>query len=51
MNALIAKVLSREEVYDTVQPIAMEAYAKQLDYQELLATNQKVIIEDRKSVV
>ena len=43
MNALIAKGLSREEAYDTVQPIAMEAYAKQLDYQELLATNQKVM--------
>ena len=43
MNALIAKGLSREEAYDTVQPIAMEAYAKQLDYQELLAANQKVM--------
>lgn len=43
MNALINKGLSREEAYDTVQPIAMEAYAKQLDYQQLLADNPRVM--------
>ena len=43
MNALIAKGLSREEAYDTVQPIAMKAYAEGLDYQDLLKQNEKVI--------
>lgn len=43
MNALIAKGLSREEAYDTVQPVAMKAYAEGLDYQVLLAENEKVM--------
>ena len=43
MNALISKGLSREEAYDTVQPIAMKAYAEGLDYQDLLKQNEKVI--------
>lgn len=42
MNSLIDKGLSREEAYDTVQPIAMEAWGKQLDYQTLLSDNKKI---------
>ena len=42
MNALIDKGLSREEAYDTVQPIAMRAMAEREDYQELLAADAKV---------
>ena len=43
MNALIEKGLSREEAYDSVQPIAMKAYAEGLDYQILLSENEKII--------
>ncbi|PID94577.1 MAG: adenylosuccinate lyase [Bacteroidales bacterium] len=43
MNVMIGKGLSREEAYDTVQPIAMTAYADGKDYQELLSTNEKVM--------
>ena len=43
MTTLIGKGLSREEAYDTVQPIAMEAYNNNLDYQELLRQNEKVM--------
>ena len=39
MNALIAKGLAREEAYDLVQPLAMEAYNEQKDFQTLLANN------------
>lgn len=42
MNALINKGLVREEAYDLVQPIAMEAYNNNLDYEELLKKNPKV---------
>ena len=42
MNALISKDLSREEAYDTVQPIAMKAYAEGTDYQILLSENEKI---------
>ena len=42
MNALINKGLVREEAYDLVQPIAMEAYNNNLDYEELLKKNAKV---------
>ena len=42
MNALINKGLVREEAYDLVQPIAMEAYNNNLDYEELLKENPKV---------
>lgn len=42
MNALIGKGLSREEAYDTVQPVAMTAWSNGLDYKELLAANEKV---------
>lgn len=43
MNALIGKGLSREEAYDTVQPIAMEAWTGGLDYQTLLSASDKVM--------
>ena len=43
MNALIEKGLSREEAYDTVQPIAMKAWTEGLDYQTLLKENEKVM--------
>ena len=42
MNALIGKGLSREEAYDTVQPVAMTAWSNGLDYKELLQANEKV---------
>ena len=43
MNALIGKGLSREEAYDTVQPIAMRAWTEGLDYRELLKESDKVM--------
>lgn len=43
MNALIGKGLSREEAYDTVQPIAMKAWTEGLDYQTLLKESEKVM--------
>ncbi len=43
MNALISKGFVREEAYDTVQPIAMKAWSEELDYQELLSQNEKVM--------
>lgn len=42
MMALINKGLSREEAYDTVQPIAMIAYNEKKDYQTLLSQSEKV---------
>ena len=42
MNALIDKGLSREEAYDTVQPVAMEAMRLHRPYAELLKENEKV---------
>lgn len=42
MNALINKGLSREEAYDLVQPISMEAYNNNLDYQDLLKANNNI---------
>ena len=42
MNALIGKGLSREEAYDTVQPIAMRAWTEKLDYQTLLKASERV---------
>ncbi len=42
MNALIGKGLSREEAYDTVQPIAMKAWTAGLDYLTLLKESDKV---------
>jgi adenylosuccinate lyase len=43
MNALIGKGLSREEAYDTVQPIAMKAWSEGLDYATLLQESPKVM--------
>ena len=43
MNALIGKGLSREEAYDTVQPIAMKAWSEGLNYQDLLLADAKVM--------
>ena len=43
MMALINKGLSREEAYDTVQPIAMVAYNEKKDYQTLLSQSDKVM--------
>ncbi len=43
MNALIEKGLSRENAYDLVQPIAMEAYNNQKDYHTLLINNKDVL--------
>ena len=42
MNALIAKGLSREEAYDTVQPIAMDAWTNNKDYKPLLEASADV---------
>ena len=42
MNALIDKGLSREEAYDTVQPVAMTAMKEHKPYLDLLMDNQKV---------
>ena len=43
MNALIGKGLSREEAYDTVQPIAMKAWTEGLDYKTLLSADSRVM--------
>ncbi|MBQ6045215.1 MAG: adenylosuccinate lyase [Bacteroidales bacterium] len=43
MNALIGKGLSREQAYDTVQPIAMKAWTEGLDYQTLLRASDAVM--------
>lgn len=43
MNALIEAGLSREEAYDLVQPIAMEAYNTKQDFQILLVNNTQVM--------
>lgn len=43
MNALIDKGLSREQAYDTVQPVAMRAMSERADYQELLAATPEVM--------
>lgn len=43
MNALIDKGLSREEAYDTVQPIAMEAMRENKAYSDLLKANEKIM--------
>ncbi len=52
MNALIEKGLSREAAYDLVQPISMEAYNNNKDYQTLLVENPMILkyltVEDIK---
>lgn len=40
--ALIDQGLSREEAYDLIQPIAMEAWEKQESFQKLLVQNEKI---------
>ena len=42
MNALIGKGLSREQAYDTVQPVAMKAWTENLDYLTLLKGSAEV---------
>ncbi len=42
MNALIGKGLSREQAYDTVQPVAMKAWTEGLDYKTLLEAEPAV---------
>ena len=43
MNALIGKGLTREQAYDTVQPIAMKAWTEGLDYRTLLQESDAVM--------
>ena len=43
MNALIERGFSREQAYDTVQPVAMRAMSERADYQELLAETPEVM--------
>ena len=43
MNALIEKGFSREQAYDSVQPVAMRAMSERADYQELLAETPAVM--------
>ena len=43
MNALIGKGLTREQAYDTVQPIAMKAWTEGLDYRTLLKGSEAVM--------
>ena len=43
MNALIGKGLSRETAYDTVQPLAMQAWSNGLDYPKLLSDDPTVM--------
>ena len=43
MNALIEKGFSREQAYDTVQPVAMRAMSERADYQDLLAETPAVM--------
>ena len=42
MNALIGKGLSREQAYDTVQPLAMKAWSEHVDYAGLLKSSEAV---------
>ena len=45
MNALIGKGLTREQAYDTVQPIAMKAWTEGLDYKTLLLADAGVMAQ------
>jgi len=45
MNALIGKGLTREQDYDTVQPIAMKAWTEGLDYKALLLADAAVMAQ------
>ncbi|MDR0985646.1 MAG: adenylosuccinate lyase [Mycoplasmataceae bacterium] len=43
MNKLINVGMSREQAYDTVQPIAMEAYNNNKDFRDLLVKNHEML--------
>lgn len=43
MNALIEKGLSRENAYDLVQPLSMNAYNKNLSFKEILINNNDLL--------
>ena len=43
MNALIEKGFVREQAYDTVQPVAMQAMATGANYHDLLKQNPVVM--------
>jgi adenylosuccinate lyase len=43
MNKLIIKGLSREQAYDCIQPIAMQAYNTQTQFIELLKKDKTII--------
>ena len=55
MNALIGKGLTREQAYDTVQPIAMKAWTEGLDYRTLLKESDAVMglltIEELEGII
>lgn len=40
--ALIDKGMSREEAYDTVQPLAMDAWEQQVQFRSLIEKNEKI---------
>lgn len=42
MNALITKGLTREQAYDVVQPLAMQAYNNEQDFQTILLANHTI---------
>jgi len=43
LSTLIEKGLSREEAYDIVQPLAMKAWEKKIEFIELLQQNKTVV--------
>ena len=43
LTKLIDEGLSREEAYDLVQPIAMKAWHEQLNFKDLLLTDERVL--------
>jgi len=42
LNTLVAKGLSREEAYDIVQPIALQAYRDKEDFHTLLSIDERI---------
>lgn len=42
MNKLLTKQLSRETVYDLIQPIAFKAYNEKINFKDLLAANGEI---------
>ncbi len=51
MNQLITHGFSREQAYDTVQPIAMDAYFNNKQFKDLLLNNQTVMSKLNKQDV